>query len=59
MLLRNRRIIIFNFTILFLILGFIFIPLVGLYIGVRLVISNNDNKWQDDNSDAYLIHNGK
>ena len=59
MLLRNRRIIIFNFTILFLILGFIFIPLVGLYIGVRLVISNNDNKWQDDNSDAYLIYNGK
>ena len=59
MLLRNRRIIIFNFTILFLILGFIFIPLVGLYIGVRLVISNTDNKWQDDNSDAYLIHNGK
>ena len=59
MLLRNRRIIIFNFTILFLILGFIFIPLVGLYIGVRLVISNDNNKWQDDNSDAYLIHNGK
>ncbi len=59
MLLRNRRIIIFNFTILFLILGFIFIPLVGLYIGVRLVISDDNNKWQDDNSDAYLIHNGK
>jgi hypothetical protein len=58
-LLRNRRIIIFNFTILFLILGFIFIPLVGLYIGVRLVISDDNNKWQDDNSDAYLIHNGK
>jgi hypothetical protein len=58
-LLRNRRIIIFNFTILFLILGFIFIPLIGLYIGVRLVISDDNNKWQDDNSDAYLIHNGK
>jgi len=58
-LLKNRRIIIFNFTILFLILGFIFIPLVGLYIGVRLVISDDNNKWQDDNSDAYLIHNGK
>jgi hypothetical protein len=58
-LLKNRRIIIFNFTILFLILGFLFIPLVGLYIGVRLVISDDNNKWQDDNSDAYLIHNGK
>jgi hypothetical protein len=49
----------FNFTILFLILGFIFIPLIGLYIGVRLVISDNDRKWQDDHSDAYLIRGGK
>ena len=59
MLLRNRRIIIFNFTILFLILGFIFIPLVGLYIGVRLVISDDNNKWQQDNEGANIIRGGR
>ena len=49
----------FNFTILFLILGFIFIPLIGLYIGVRLVISDDNNKWQQDNEGANIIKGGR
>ncbi len=36
-----------------------FLPLVGAYIGFQQVISNDNNKWQNENRDAYLIHNGR
>lgn len=36
-----------------------FLPMVGAYIGIQQVIGDDNNKWQNENKDAYLIHNGR
>ena len=36
-----------------------FLPMVGAYIGIKQVIGDDNNKWQNENKDAYLIHNGR
>jgi hypothetical protein len=38
---------------------FSFLPMIGAWIGFLSVFKNDNNKWQKENADAYLIHNGK
>ena len=38
-----------------ILLGFLFIPLVGVYIGVMKVIFDDNNQWQKENKGANII----
>jgi hypothetical protein len=40
-------------------MAFLFLPLVGAYIGFLQVIKDNNNPWRDDNPSAYILRNGK
>ena len=42
-----------------LLLGFMFLPLVGAYIGFLQVIKNNDNAWRDENPSAHNLRGGR
>jgi hypothetical protein len=48
-----------NLTMLFGVLAIFFIPLIGIYIGIRLVISDDNNKWQQDNKGANIVRGGR
>jgi hypothetical protein len=52
-----------NILISLLFLSFIFLisflPMIGAYVGFLQVANNDNNKWQEENKDAYLIHNGR
>jgi hypothetical protein len=45
-------------VILICITVFSFLPIVGAWIGITLVIKGSKTKWQEDFSDAYLIRGG-
>ena len=38
---------------------FSILPIVGSYIGFMKVMFDDNNKWQEENKDAYLIFGGK
>jgi len=37
------------------VMSIIFLPIVGIYIGALQVFKDDNNSWQKQNSDAYLI----
>jgi hypothetical protein len=50
---------IFGLIVLIFIFLLSFLPIVGAYIGFLSVVRDDNNKWQKENSDAYLIHGGR
>ena len=51
--------IIFFISLLLFIVALMFLPLIGAWIGLQSVINGSNDKWQDENKDAYLIYNGR
>jgi cadmium resistance protein CadD (predicted permease) len=47
------------FMSLSFIIGLLFIPLVGVYIGIKKVIFDDNNEWQKQNKGAHIIRGGK
>jgi hypothetical protein len=46
-------------SVLVFIIFLSFLPIVGAYIGFLSVVRDDNNKWQKENKDAYLIHGGR